>query len=49
MQIKVVKLYKDGEFNQQFLFGGENKADGSTEIKYPGSLQNFLIDTGSLD
>lgn len=47
MQIKVVKLYKDGEFNQQFLFGGENKADGSTEIKYPGSLQNFLIDTGS--
>ena len=44
MKIKAVKLYDDGEFNEQFLFGGENKADGNPEVKYPGSLQNFLID-----
>lgn len=47
MQIKVVKLYKDGSFNEEFLFGGENKADGRKDVTYPGSLQNFLIDTGS--
>ena len=47
MQIKVVKLYKDGAFNEEFLFGGENKADGRKDVMYPGSLQNFLIDTGS--
>ena len=46
MEIKVVKLYDDVEFNEQFLFGGENKADGNPDVKYPGSLQNFLIDTG---
>ena len=28
MQIKAVKLYEGGEFNEEFLFGGENKADG---------------------
>lgn len=47
MQVKVVKLYKDGVMTQQFAFGGENKADGSKDITYPASLQNFLIDTGS--
>lgn len=47
MQIKVVKLYKDGKFNEEFLFGGENKADGRKDVTYPSSLQNFLIDTGS--
>ncbi len=46
MQIKVVKLYEGGEFNEEFLFGGENKADGHKDVMYPGSLQNFLIDTG---
>ena len=47
MQIKVVKLYEGGKFNEEFLFGGENKADGRKDVTYPGSLQNFLIDTGS--
>ncbi|MBQ3693258.1 MAG: MBL fold metallo-hydrolase [Synergistaceae bacterium] len=46
MEIKVVKLFKGGEFNEEFLFGGENKADGRKDVMYPGSLQNFLIDTG---
>lgn len=46
MQIKVVKLFEGGSFNEEFLFGGENKADGRKDVTYPGSLQNFLIDTG---
>ena len=46
MQVKAVKLYEGGEFNEEFLFGGENKADGRKDVTYPGSLQNFLIDTG---
>ncbi len=44
MKIKVVKLYDDGEFAEDFLFGGENKSDGRADVKYPASLQNFLID-----
>ena len=46
MEIKVVKLFEGGEFNEEFLFGGENKADGRKDVMYPGSLQNYLIDTG---
>ena len=47
MKIEAVKLYKDGTFNEEFLFGGENKADGRKDVTYPGSLQNYLIDTGN--
>ena len=47
MQIKAVKLFEGGEFNEEFLFGGENKADGRKDVMYPGSLQNFVIDTGN--
>ncbi len=47
MKFGVVKLYTDGSFNEEFLFGGENKADGRKDVSYPGSLQNFVIDTGS--
>ena len=47
MQIKVVKLYEGGKFNEEFVFGGENKADGRKDVFYASSLQNFLIDTGS--
>ena len=46
MKIKAVKLYKDGSFNEEFLFGGENKSDGRKDVMYPGSLQNYVIDTG---
>ena len=46
MKIDVVKLYDNGTFAGDFLFGGENKADGSKDEKFPGSLQNFVIDTG---
>ena len=47
MEVKVVKLYDDGVFAGDFLFGGENKADGSKEEKFSGSLQNFLIEMGN--
>ena len=47
MQIKVVKLFEGGSFTEEFVFGGENKADGRKDVTYPGSLQNYLIDTGS--
>lgn len=47
MQIKAVKLYEDGIMTQEFAFGGENKADGSKDVTYPASLQNYVIDTGS--
>lgn len=47
MQIKVVKLFEGGSFTEEFVFGGENKSDGRKDFSYPGSLQNFLIDTGS--
>ena len=46
MEVKVVKLYDGGVFAGDFLFGGENKADGDSNEKFPASLQNFLIDTG---
>ena len=46
MEIKVVKLYDDGVFAGDFLFGGENKTDGSPDEKFPASFQNFVIDTG---
>ena len=47
MQIKVVKLFEGGSFTEEFVFGGENKADGRKDVTYPGSLQNYLIATGS--
>ena len=46
MQVKVVKLYEGGSFTEEFVFGGENKTDGRKDATYPGSLQNYVIDTG---
>ena len=48
MEIKAVKFRKDGFYTQPFAFGGEEgieKFDKS--IRYRGSLQNYLIDTGT--
>ena len=47
MIIKAVKFRKDGFYGQPFAFGGEEgpeKFDKS--VRYRGSLQNYLIDTG---
>ena len=48
MEIKAVKFRKDGFYSQPFAFGGEDGPDKyDRNIRYRGSLQNWLIDTGS--
>ena len=47
MEIKAVKFRKDGFYTQPFAFGGEEGMDKfDPSIRYRGSLQNYLIDTG---
>lgn len=47
MEIKAVKFRKDGYYSQPFAFGGEEGTDRfDPKIRYRGSLQNYLIDTG---
>ena len=48
MIIKAVKFRKDGFYSQPFAFGGEEGPQKfDPNIRYCGSLQNYLIDTGS--
>ncbi len=47
MMIKAVKFRKDGFYTQPFVFGGEEgMASFDPAVRYRGSLQNYLIDTG---
>ena len=47
MEIKAVKFRKDGFYAQPFIFGGEDGMEKyDKNIRYRGSLQNYLIDTG---
>ena len=47
MEIKAVKFRKDGFYTQPFAFGGEEGPEKFDQnIRYRGSLQNYLIDTG---
>ena len=47
MEIKAVKFRKDGFYTQPFVFGGEEGAEKyDRNVRYRGSLQNYLIDTG---
>ena len=47
MEIKAVKFRKDGFYSQPFAFGGEEGMDRfDPNIRYRGSLQNYLIDLG---
>ena len=46
MDIKAVKFRKDGFYSQPFVFGGEEGQEKfDKNIRYRGSLQNYLIDT----
>lgn len=48
MKIKAVKFRKNGFYTQPFAFGGEDGTEKfDKNIRYRGSLQNYLIDTGS--
>ncbi len=48
MEIKAVKFRKDGFYTQPFAFSGEEgMAAFDKNVRYRGSLQNYLIDTGS--
>ena len=47
MIIKAVKFRKDGFYSQPFVFGGEEGMEKfDPQVRYRGSLQNYLIDTG---
>ena len=47
MKILAVKFRKDGFYSQPFVFGGEAGPDKfDKDIRYRGSLQNYVIDTG---
>ncbi len=47
MIIKAVKFRKDGFYSQPFAFGGEEGMEKfNKNVRYRGSLQNYLIDTG---
>jgi len=47
MEIKAVKFRRDGFYTQPFAFGGEEGVDKfDKNVRYRGSLQNYLIDTG---
>jgi len=47
MIIKAVKFRKDGFYTQPFVFGGEEGPQKYDQnIRYRGTLQNYLIDTG---
>ena len=48
MEIKAVKFRKNGFYGQPFAFGGEEGLEKfDKNIRYRGSLQNYLIDTGN--
>ncbi|MBP3737025.1 MAG: MBL fold metallo-hydrolase [Lachnospiraceae bacterium] len=47
MIIKAVKFREKGFYSQPFAFGGEEGPDKfDPQVRYRGSLQNYLIDTG---
>ncbi|MBR1631787.1 MAG: MBL fold metallo-hydrolase [Paludibacteraceae bacterium] len=47
MEIKAIRFRRDGFYTQPFAFGGEEGREKfDKNVRYRGSLQNYLIDTG---
>ena len=47
MEIKAVKFYENGFMTQPFaLGGGEDAGSYDASVRYPSSLQNYLLDMG---
>ena len=47
MEIKAVKFRENGFYTQPFAFGGEEEMEKfDKNVRYRGTLQNYLIDTG---
>lgn len=47
MIFKAIKFFEKGFYSQGFAFGGEEgEKHFDNNVKYRGSLQNYLIDTG---
>lgn len=46
MEIKAVKFRENGYYAQPFVMGGEGAEGLDPNVRYRGSLQNWLIDTG---
>ncbi len=47
MIIRAIQFRRDGFYSQPFAFGGEEGPDKfDPNVRYRGSLQNYLIDTG---
>lgn len=48
MKINAIQFRKDGFYTQPFAFGGEEGMEKfDKNVRYRGSLQNYLIDTGA--
>ncbi len=48
MEIKAIQFRKDGFYSQPMVFGGEEGQEKfDKNVRYRGSLQNYLIDTGT--
>ena len=48
MKIQAVQFRRDGFYTQPFAFGGEEGVEKfDKKVRYRGSLQNYVIDTGS--
>ena len=47
MKIKAIQFREVGFYSQPFAFGGEEGMEKfNPQVRYRGSLQNYLIDTG---
>lgn len=46
MKIQAVRYFDNGFYSQPMVMGGEGKEGLDPDVRYRGSLQNYVIDTG---